>query len=565
MPEAAREQALRRLPKEIHEEYFAAEFGAQVKDPDAFAAEGSVLSMDSDDNEEMALLAEAEIELDAGELHHSGGPIDQQDMDEGDLNAMENESEAGDHELPMFEPEPFEDWVEEAGSEEAQEELAVQPKKRPASQKASAKSKAKGRAAQKKPAARKPRPNELCPDMPSKPCTFSTTRFGTAARIHPERGEKHCMFCSVEAFEKAYASDRPKVVPTLRKLPEEDRLKALTNIENWQGPEMAQEMKSKVAKAKATPKPKEEWKQLLEVRKPLKAPMEEEEQIEYEQAVRKDRQRARRKVMCPEHKGKHGTRKQEEKEIAEVRARFGEIADLATNDCGLPAPQDPTARMLEAWRKQGSWVMCNKCHSLQPQNLEPMDLKRVKKATMTPKKCTACRHEEYVPALEDVPPVLRNLAPEVLQALRLLDINTGGAGETRVCNSFSRHDRNRTQIRSKPCFPRPSRTSRLRISGAHEHDLFRMGAQKCRRKARAALNHLLSCRDSDYSAFYDKHLEFLHRHGKDAEEKLRKRPLRYIEQEGCLHENLPEAHLFFLLFHTTEIAPPFVPQCHRKK
>ena len=54
-----------------------------------------------------------------------------------------------------------------------------------------------------------------------------------------------------------------------------------------------------------------------------------------------------------------------------------------------------------------------------------------------------------------------------------------------------------------------------------------------RRQARAALNHLLSCRDSDYCAFYDRHLEFLHRHGKDADEKLRKRPLRFIEQEGC--------------------------------
>ena len=57
-----------------------------------------------------------------------------------------------------------------------------------------------------------------------------------------------------------------------------------------------------------------------------------------------------------------------------------------------------------------------------------------------------------------------------------------------------------------------------------------------RRLARAALNHLLSCRDSDYLAFYDKHMEFLHRYGKDAEEKLRKRPLRYIEQEGYSHE-----------------------------
>lgn len=40
---------------------------------------------------------------------------------------------------------------------------------------------------------------------------------------------------------------------------------------------------------------------------------------------------------------------------------------------------------------------------IRPQNLEPMDLKRVRKAVMTPKQCTACS-EEYVPALEDVPP-----------------------------------------------------------------------------------------------------------------------------------------------------------------
>ena len=69
--------------------------------------------------------------------------------------------------------------------------------------------------------------------------------------------------------------------------------------------------------------------------------------------------------------------------------------------------------------------MCETCHSLQPQNLEPMDLKRVKKATISSKQCTACKHQEYVPTLADVPGALRNLAPGVLQALRPLDINTG--------------------------------------------------------------------------------------------------------------------------------------------
>ena len=58
-----------------------------------------------------------------------------------------------------------------------------------------------------------------------------------------------------------------------------------------------------------------------------------------------------------------------------------------------------------------------------------MDLKRVRKATISSKQCTACKHEEYVPALEDVPLALRDLTPAVLEALRPLDINTGRAGE----------------------------------------------------------------------------------------------------------------------------------------
>lgn len=52
------------------------------------------------------------------------------------------------------------------------------------------------------------------------------------------------------------------------------------------------------------------------------------------------------------------------------------------------------------------------------------------------------------------------------------------------------------------------------------------------RSAHAALTHLLQSDDSEYAVFYEKHQEFLRRHGKDAEEKLRKRPLRFIEQEG---------------------------------
>ena len=48
------------------------------------------------------------------------------------------------------------------------------------------------------------------------------------------------------------------------------------------------------------------------------------------------------------------------------------------------------------------------------------------KATISAKACTACKHNEYVPALEDVPLALRSLPPRVARALRPLDVDTGG-------------------------------------------------------------------------------------------------------------------------------------------
>lgn len=153
MPEVHRDLALRRLPADAHEEHFEAEFGAQFKDP--FCAVGSDLSMDSEDDAEMALLSEAELEFDAGDHLHPGGHLEQGMDDELDAAEKENAAhrtkflaasapEAEDFELPVFEPEPFEDWIE-ASSNNTQEEPGPQPKKRPASRKAGAKSKANAR------------------------------------------------------------------------------------------------------------------------------------------------------------------------------------------------------------------------------------------------------------------------------------------------------------------------------------------------------------------------------------------------------------------------------------
>ena len=465
MPEASRNLALRRLPEDTHEEHFEAEFGAQFKR--LYPGE-EMEELDASVDFEAyvdSLPADGGLEADIGEfiqadglpesVHYGGNEDDDINHVEDDLAEVDATMDLGE-ELPAYEPEPFEpllqeDQEEEEANNECEQLEEPELKKRPA---ANSRAKAAGQI-KKKPAARRPYPNELCPGRNGEPCIFSASAAWSPAAIHPKRGQKHCMFCDPAELRKAMSSKRPKVLPTWKKISDEAKKLALTRMARWEGEEKTQEFKDKAEKARPNCAP-QDWKQLLEARQMLRSPLEEGELSQYEKAMHQDRQRARRKVLCPEYKGKHGTRKQTEKELAEIRARCGEIADVAENDCGLPAPEDPTARMVEAWCKRGSWAMCEACHSLQPQNLEPMDLKRVKKATISSKQCTACKHQEYVPTLADVPVALRHLAPEVLQALRPLDINTGGVEDNKcllkksgLCSNekISRFDESRFVLR----------------------------------------------------------------------------------------------------------------------
>ena len=130
------------------------------------------------------------------------------------------------------------------------------------------------------------------------------------------------------------------------------------------------------------PRPVEEWSDLLAHRALLAEDLTEEAQKRYAEEVRRDWRLVRRKVFFPDLLTRQASLAQEQKEVDEIVDRCGPIADVASNDCGLPAPMDPTARMVEQWCKQGSWAMCDKCHSLQPRALQPMDLKRAAKPTI---------------------------------------------------------------------------------------------------------------------------------------------------------------------------------------
>ena len=367
----------------------------------------------------------------------------------------------------------------------------------------------------KRPASRRPWPNEKCSGLSNEePCVFSSTAAGQVAWVQPARHETHCAFCSREAFEKASTGPGSKVVQMLKKIHKLDpnnSQKALQRIELWFGRQRADSYRLKL---EGVPTLESAWPALLEHRRLARAPLDEDERAEYDAAVRKDRRQVRRKVLCPDYKGRHGTPAQDEKELKEVVERCGPLSDVASNDAGLPAPANPVARMVEQWCKRGSWAMCNSCHSMQPRPLQPVDLKKASSTSITKKVCTACNKGEYVPQPEHIPVVLRGLKPEVIEALRPLDMDTGA--EVRAPNGYRVH-------MSMMSFAWASTSVKSKIRALDRGD---------REAAQAALDHLLACRQSEYFSFYNRHQEFLRKRGRDAELQRRKRPLRFIEQSG---------------------------------
>ena len=82
--------------------------------------------------------------------------------------------------------------VSDGGSEAPPAEIATPMMPAPSSSPVSA---AATPLLRKKPAARKPWPKERCAGLTGSPCRFHSTGNGEPARIHPDRGELHCLFC----------------------------------------------------------------------------------------------------------------------------------------------------------------------------------------------------------------------------------------------------------------------------------------------------------------------------------------------------------------------------------
>ena len=362
----------------------------------------------------------------------------------------------------------------------------------------------------KKPAARKPRPNERCAGVAGSPCTFHTTHTGEAASIHPGRGETHCRLCDPVKCRATTDGVLLNLLTTFKGKGDGLYAAALGRLHQHLG-------EAKVASLV------DPWQVRLQERRSAGAPLKPKPRDAYNAEVTRDRRVARRKIFFPDKLHSRAAEADEAAEVEHVR-NIGIIDDLADNDTGLPKPKDSIPRFVEDWCKQGSWGACAKCHSMCPRPLQPVDTRRIAKPTIPANQCTACQKGEYVPQPADIPLPLRDLKPRVLEALRPLEIDTGAA--ERVQFGYRVHT---------------AMISFAWDSVSVEYKITSLEKRKDRKAAEAAYLHLMSSSTSAYKDFVVKHNEFLEKHGENADKKVRKRPLRFLEEEGlecCLWPHL---------------------------
>ena len=211
------------------------------------------------------------------------------------------------------------------------------------------------------------------------------------------------------------------------------------------------------------------------------------------------------------------------------------VKDLAPNDAGLPAASaSPAAAALETWCKQGSWALCRRCGSAQPQHLK--EAAAVAPSAGKVITCKNCQKPEerraWVPQPDEVPPVLRGLSAEQIRALRPLDIDSGPEWKAEFGYYFH--------------------SAMIRFSWSAEDVEDKIDAldRPNRKAAKKAFKFLVESDRCNYFDWMERHRKFLLAHpGADAER--RKRPLRYIEEKGIETALWPHLYWDLQLCETT--------------
>ena len=352
----------------------------------------------------------------------------------------------------------------------------------------------------------------------AQPCVFHTRSPGSAARR--PRDTTHCAFCSETTMQATVVTPAgrarlSKALKSFRACSNSTVFeRAMRVLKRWVPAHAAQiEKAAKKAKRRKSVTRKDgralsatvsTWLTCKARRQSVEAAPTAQARKAYRSAVLAD-QRWAKKRFYPETPRR-------------PRAPNSELTALVDNDCDLPsASRSDVAIGLQRWCAEGAWGMCRSCHILQLRPLRAQDLQaRGHKPDLPKSSCRRCcaKYPHRVPRPEDVPPPLRELSYDVVQALRPVTVDVGPI--VRADSGYRKKVRMTT-------FSWALNKVDIKIAQLPKN---------LQRQARSTLRFLLQSADSLYSHFYNRHDSFLQRHdGKPTPEEAR-RPLQFIEEPG---------------------------------
>jgi hypothetical protein len=359
----------------------------------------------------------------------------------------------------------------------------------------------------KRPAARTRLSHELCNgSVDGQSCRYATqlARLGQAARVHPDRGEKICLFCCPDTMRQRCQLQRGKQSVTQALKFFKTHSDIIYNEAFLKVPaahrayfEAALQRSSRrhedVAARRATASAEDDWAILLPRRTVLQPAPTAIAQEKFRQRVRDDRRR--------------------------VEAKFP--AAVAAVEMADDSWRSPAAASFAQWCRKKSWVMCASCSRMEKRPLRESDLTEPSKAKNTIKKCKYCSDQIGYPTvqLEDIPIELRGLSVDAIWALRPLEPDTGVA-------VWAKHGY-RVHTDMIRLWWRP-------VSVQTQIDS--LSSPEDRGSAKAAYRFLMSSEATSYCRFVEMHQLFLQRHADalaaDQNARILQLPRRCIEEVG---------------------------------
>lgn len=374
---------------------------------------------------------------------------------------------------------------------------------------------------------RRPDPSRQCLGQGDARCIFSTQHANETARVQPSRpGGQFCLFCKQENLERAVCAPRGKGAITaalaffqennvevfdlacvrIRNFTNQATLDGcLTRLERLLKQGTTKEVRGRTARNKQ--KEREEaqqrnsWKHLLAHR------------------------------VSQIHIKKTDIKKYKENTKKNALRRLGRKFPGVYRADGQPIRQDAVwqtalAGAFRQYAEEYSWSMCSACHRLVPQKFHPKHARETARGRALQRTIEACKHCKKkigykVPLVEDVPPPLRWLSQNVLDALAIFKVHTGpyeqGYQAYRVHTGairFSWHER--------------SVEDRLTDLGGKDWN-----------KGQPAFEWLRDAEGSAYKGFLAAHHAFLEKRAAeiaagdiDVEEPVKWLPLRFMETVG---------------------------------